>query len=267
MGLIAEGKTKRIWEHGDPGLVVIESKDDLTAGDGARHNVIPAKGWLANRTTANVFGLLRRRGVPTAFRHSWSGQEFVAERCTMIPYEVVARRRGIGSYLKRNPGHDPRQRFNTPLIEFYLKTSDKQWQGHPLTKDDPYVVFDGSAKLYRADQPIAQQTPMLELVDFPLADRRTDFLKIVDLTDRVFLILETVWAQLDCELVDLKLEFGFNEAGNLLLADVVDNDSWRLFDAHGNHLDKQLYRNGAPLEQVVEAYRQVAVLTDQFARF
>ena len=60
---IAEGKTKIVWEGGE---VLIESKDDITAGDGAKHDVIPGKGRLATATTCNVFRLLKACGLPVA---------------------------------------------------------------------------------------------------------------------------------------------------------------------------------------------------------
>ena len=66
--LIAEGKTKRIHQLADSkDLVTLVAKDDITAGDGAKHDVIPEKGLLANRTTCNVFRLLKDCGVPVAF--------------------------------------------------------------------------------------------------------------------------------------------------------------------------------------------------------
>lgn len=56
---VTEGKTKTIHLLKDGSdLVVVNSKDDITAGDGAKHDVIPDKGRLANATTCNVFRLL-----------------------------------------------------------------------------------------------------------------------------------------------------------------------------------------------------------------
>ncbi|MEI7689980.1 MAG: phosphoribosylaminoimidazolesuccinocarboxamide synthase [Candidatus Saccharibacteria bacterium] len=50
--LVAKGKTKEIYEAvGRPGLGIFVSKDDLTAGDGAKHDVATGKAALANQTT------------------------------------------------------------------------------------------------------------------------------------------------------------------------------------------------------------------------
>ena len=62
--VIAEGKTKIIYAHPTKtDLVYMAHKDGLSAGDGARRNVLPGKGKLACRTTSNVFYLLEQKGV------------------------------------------------------------------------------------------------------------------------------------------------------------------------------------------------------------
>ena len=43
------------------------AKDDITAGDGAKHDIIPDKGRLATATTCNVFRLLKACGLPVGF--------------------------------------------------------------------------------------------------------------------------------------------------------------------------------------------------------
>ena len=102
--LVTEGKTKKIHQI-DRGsdLVTVVSKDDITAGDGAKHDIIPDKSRFANVTTSNVFRLLKACGLPVAFVEQDSPTSFIAPRCHMLPYEVVVRREAHGSYLKRNP--------------------------------------------------------------------------------------------------------------------------------------------------------------------
>src|SRR5438046_1612893 len=91
--LVIEGKTKKIHElAGDSDLVIVISKDDITAGDGAKHDLIAGKAALANRTTCNVFRLLKACGLPVAFEEQEGDTAFIAPRCVMLPYEVVIRR-------------------------------------------------------------------------------------------------------------------------------------------------------------------------------
>ena len=169
--LLAEGKTKKILKAETAGQVIVESKDDLTAGDGAKHDVIVGKASLSNRTTSNVFHLLKACDLPVAFLEKVNGTQFLAEQCDMIPYEVVVRREAHGSFLKRYPGLRKGHVFPRLLLEFFLKTSGKKWKDVGLPKDDPFMRFDGNrALLYLPDQPIHQQTPFLVLDDFPLRE-------------------------------------------------------------------------------------------------
>ena len=80
---------------------------------------------------------------------------------------------------------------------------------------------------------------------------------------QAFLVLEKAWQLEGGTLVDFKVEFGFDAKGNLLLADVIDNDSWRVLE-NGAYIDKQVYRDGGALDDVAAKYRQVAETTGHF---
>ena len=64
--VVAEGKTKTVEDAGN-GEVFVRSKDDITAGDGAKHDVLDGKAAASTRTTSNIFRLLERNGVRTHF--------------------------------------------------------------------------------------------------------------------------------------------------------------------------------------------------------
>lgn len=262
--VLTEGKTKKILATETSEHVIVESKDDLTAGDGAKHDVIAGKASLSNRTTSNVFRLLKASGLPVAFLNEVDGTRFLAEQCKMIPYEVVVRREAHGSFLKRYPGLQKGHIFPRLLLEFFLKTSGKKWKDVNLPKDDPFMRFDKNrVLLYLPDQPIYQQTPFLVLDDFPLRESPNEIKQICGIAIKTFLILEKAWQLVGRRLVDFKVEFGANTAGELRLADVIDNDSWRVID-DGKYIDKQLYRDGANLNIVTTKYRLVAELTGSF---
>jgi len=265
--LITEGKTKRIFEaNGVAGRVVVESKDDLTAGNGVRHDVVAGKALFSNRTTSNVFRLLKAHGLPVAFVEEVDATHFLSEQCVMIPYEVVVRREAHGSALKRHPEFSRGYVFQNLLLEFYLKTSGKRWKDIDLPVDDPLVHFEEDCiSLYLPDKPIAQQSPFLTLIDFPLKESVNDREEIGKIAMKTFLILEKAWQSVGRRLVDFKIEFGINVDGKLRLADVIDNDSWRVLD-DGQYIDKQLYRDGADLKIVFEKYKMVAELTNNFTK-
>ncbi len=241
---LAEGKTKIVYAHPtDPALCYLFHKDGITAGDGARRNVIPGKGALAGRTTANVFRLLARNGIPTHFVDAPAPDVMLVRRCAMIPLEVVMRRIATGSYLKRHPEVAEGTRFDPLPVEFFLKDDAR----HDPQVTEEEIVREGIAAVGEVEAMMAMGR-------------------------RVFLILEKAWADLGVQLVDLKIEFGRDAQGALLVADVIDNDSWRLWPGgdKSRMLDKQIYRNmkevtAEGLEELKAKYAQVAELTERFA--
>ena len=267
--LVSEGKTKKIHRIKGSDLVAVVSKDDITAGDGAKHDIIPDKGRLATTTTCNVFRLLKACGVPVGFNEQDSAISFTAPRCQMLPYEVVVRREAHGSFLKRNPHLSKGQLFSRALIEFYLKSKDRSWKGKPLAADDPFIQYeDGSSemKLFNPAKPLVGQEPFLVLPTkdvFHHKDESKFFPEMRRIARQTFLILEKAWQLESGTLVDLKVEFGFDAKGNLLLADVIDNDSWRVLE-NGTYMDKQVYRDGGALDDVIAKYRLVAEITGRF---
>jgi phosphoribosylaminoimidazole-succinocarboxamide synthase len=260
---LAEGKTKIIYAHpSDPALAIMVQKDSISAGDGARRNVIPGKGALSGRTAANVFALLNRAGIATHFVAAPDPASMVVRRCAMIPLEVVMRRRATGSYLKRHPEMSEGTRFDPPLVEFFLKDD---------ARHDPQISPDDIA---------AQGIATAGDVELMTASGR-----------RVFEAIERAWAEQDITLIDLKIEFGRPTTGGqgsevrgqethtpdprtltpdpLVVADMIDNDSWRLWPGgdKSRMIDKQVYRNMSEvtdegLEQVRQLYETVADLTD-----
>jgi phosphoribosylaminoimidazole carboxylase / phosphoribosylaminoimidazole-succinocarboxamide synthase len=268
--LVAEGKTKRIHQVADePDLVTIVSKDDITAGDGAKHDVIPDKGRLATATTCNVFRLLKACGLPVAFEEQDSAVSFVAPKCAMLPYEVVVRREAHGSYLKRSPHFAKGQLFPRLIVELFLKTKDRNWKGKPLVCDDPLMSLTQDAaqiRLFNPAKPIQGQEPFLVLSGADVYSHDQEWTMFPDmqrLARQAFLVLEKAWQLEGGTLVDFKVEFGFDTKGRLLLADVIDNDSWRVIE-NGSYIDKQVYRDGGALDDVAEKYRLVAEITGRF---
>ena len=246
---IARGKTKALFESPEqPDVVVMKSTDNITAGDGTRRNVIDGKGRLAAQTTARVFRLLNLCGFPT---HYLSGgeddddNEILVRRCEMIPLEVVVRGVAAGSYVKRTS--IPRGTLLVPrVLEFFIKDD---------ANHDPMISPE-------------------EIVARGLANPG-EVAAMGEIARMVFEVLAHAWRRRDVLLIDLKIEFGRLSSGEnrgaLVIADVVDNDAWRLWPQGREELmlDKQMYRNlkdvtPEALEHVREAYEKVAEMVGSF---
>lgn len=249
--LIAEGKTKEIYavDNNDQ-LVLIRSKNRITAFNAQRTNQIEGKGVIANETTSNVFEYLNALGFETHFVRRAKENEFIAFCCEMVPLEWVARRVATGSFLKRNPGVKEGFRFSPPKIEIFFKddaNNDPQWSEQQILSAG--FLFNGLKIGPREVNAMARQT------------------------DLIFRALEKAWQTQGCVLVDLKIEFGVTKSGKLLLADVIDNDSWRVWPAGDRRLqlDKQFYRDlskvdDAALSKLKENYQKVAEITKSFVQ-
>jgi len=247
---ITRGKTKVLYESpGSSDQLVVAQTDSISAGDGARRNEIAGKGRLAAQTTARVFRLLNLCGLPT---HYLSGgedddnNEMLVRRCTMIPLEVVVRGVAAGSFVKRNPALQRGTLLVPRILEYFIKDDANH---DPLIAPDA-IVSQGIA----TPQELGAMNELARLV---------------------FEILAHAWRKRDVLLVDLKIEFGRlsagPEKGQLVIADVIDNDAWRIWPQGREDmmLDKQMYRNldvvdDAGLARVKRAYEEVADLVGTF---
>ncbi|HTW85642.1 MAG TPA: phosphoribosylaminoimidazolesuccinocarboxamide synthase [Candidatus Sulfotelmatobacter sp.] len=247
---IARGKTKILFElEGQPDVLVVQQMDGITAGDGARRDVIEGKGRIAAQTTARVFRLLNLCGLPTHYINGGEDDddnEMLVRRATMIPLEVVVRGVAAGSLVKRRPGIARGSLLVPRMIEFFFKNDAEH---DPLIEPDA-IVAQGIA----TPQELATMTELARIT---------------------YEILAHAWRRRDALLVDLKIEFGRLASGEgkgqLVIADVIDNDSWRVWPQGREErmLDKQLYRNlptvtPDALATIKANYEQVAEVVGSF---
>jgi phosphoribosylaminoimidazole-succinocarboxamide synthase len=158
----------------------------------------------------------------------------------MIPIEWVARRIAAGSYVRRTAVPEG-TRFDPVILELFLKDD---------ANHDPQIQPEDAVRLGLCTS---------EEIDAALRA-----------TERVFLALEEAWEKQDVQLVDLKIEFG-RSADGLVVADVIDNDSWRIWPGGRREqmLDKQLYRDLATpdadaMSEIRRRYVEVAERVERF---
>ena len=289
-----ELKTKKITSI-DNDLVRIETKDVLTAYDATKKaelNVAQHK----TEQTCNIFSFLERHGVTTSFMNTETPTSFIAKKCKMLPYEIVIRAYAYGSYLLRNPKIEKGSKLPSLDVEHFHKCS--VIEGSFLLDEsiarDQYMMPDGTWVTDVITDPLIQYTwgewkdksgelndktgfnqdiynPKLPLSEPKLLTTSSeitpeDYHKINGTAIQVFRLLSKAWDDFNISLVDIKLEFGFDTKGNLLLSDVIDNDSWRIwYDGdYTQQLDKQAFRDGENNETVVNKYEQVTEYTKKF---
>ena len=227
---IYEGKAKILYEGPEPGTVVQYFKDDATAFNAEKKEIIEGKGVLNNRLSEFFMSGLNNIGVPTHFIKRLNMREQLIREAEIVPLEVVIRNVAAGSLVKRL-GLKEGEPLPRPLIEFYYKDDAL---GDPLISEDHIAVFAW-----------ATQNELDEIMT--TAVRINDF-------------LIGLFAGAGIRLVDFKLEFGRVWEGDvqrIILADEISPDNCRLWDINSNEkLDKDRFRQD--LGGLVDAYQEVA---------
>ncbi len=229
--IIYEGKAKTVYEGPEPGTLIQYFKDDVTAFNKEKHEIILGKGVLNNRISAHLMTRLEAIGIPTHFLKSINMREQLVRQLEIIPIEVVVRNVAAGSICKRL-GVKEGTVFPQPIVEYYYK---KDELGDPMVNEHHIVGF-GWADPYELEE-------------------------IVHMAWRVNDYLNGLFSGIGLRLIDFKLEFGrlWGEYGELyiFLADEISPDNCRLWDAQsGEKMDKDRFRQG--LGGMIEAYQQVA---------
>ena len=228
--LLYEGKAKKVFSHDDADKVIIEFKDDATAFNALKKAKFEGKGKLNCLISARIFEHLIKKNIPTHYLELKNENTMVAKKIKVIPLEIVLRNIAYGSLCKQTTIKSGAI-LAKPLIDIYLKNDEL---------NDPLITKD-----------------RIELMNI-ISTKDLD--SIIDLTLKINLILESFFKNIQLQLVDFKLEFGYDQKKNILLADEISPDNCRLWDMNQKNdtivsLDKDRFRND--LGGLIEAYSEI----------
>ena len=210
--LLYKGKAKSVYTTNAKGKLIVEFRDDITAFDGGKKDILKNKGNYNAEVSAFFFEYLERNGVRTHFFTMLDQHRMVVRKLGMIPLEVIVRNVAAGSLVR-----------NYPFKE-----------GAPLSP--PLIVID-----YKDD---ARHDPMLndEIILALNLVSPSELRKIKKMALEINRLLSTLLAAQGITLVDFKIEFG-RQGRTIYLGDEISMDSMRLWDKKtGESLDKDVYR-------------------------
>jgi len=207
-----KGKAKSVYSTDEKDKLIIEFRDDITAFDGGKKDVLTNKGNYNAEVSAFFFKFLGQNGVKTHFFTMVDPHHMVVKKLDMIPLEVIVRNIAAGSIVRNYPFRE-----GTPL-------------------DPPLIVID-----YKDD---ARHDPMLndEIIIALKLVTPAELKKIKKMALDVNRLLSALLAHQGITLVDFKIEFG-RQGKTIYLGDEISMDSMRLWDKKtGESLDKDVYR-------------------------
>lgn len=224
--MLYEGKAKQVYATDNDDLVIIHYKDDATAFNNLKHDIVRSKGVYNNEITTIIFNKLKEGGIPTHYVETLNDRDQVCRKVKIFPLEVIVRNIIAGSMAKRLGIEEGTPAPNT-IFEICYKDDAL---GDPLINDH-HAVAVGAATY--------------------------DELKtIYDLTGRINELLKDLFDKINVKLVDFKIEFGKTSDGQIVLADEISPDTCRLWDKDTNKkLDKDRFRRD--LGDVIGAYKEI----------
>jgi phosphoribosylaminoimidazole-succinocarboxamide synthase len=250
---VTEGKTKIIYENPDgPKTAFMVFKDDITAGDGVKHDIIQGKALIDWKTNRDIYEMLNRKGVPTHYISSPKEKVVLIKKLDRkINLEVISRRIATGSILEWGNITEG-TRFDPVVIQFHYKDDPL----HDPMLDDTYIDY------------------IIKTKDGGV------YAEMRRLNSEIFLNLESAFAQFGIQLVDMKLEYGVID-GQVFLIDEITGGSFRLWPyARENpnlnqsnvlnelnpegRLDKDVYRMGEQIDKVKRKFEEIERITAKF---
>jgi len=209
---LINGKTKNLLKDEATGDIYLLFKDSATGEDGVFDpgantvgGSVAGKGKTGLIIAKHFFELMRRYDVPTHYLDADIDRCLMKVReVTVPPLEFILRYYTAGSMCRRF-SIDQGIPFDPPYTEVTLKDDA---QGDPLISER-LCIMKGLLK-------------------------EGQYQQALDILVKAGDILRASLRDLGLNLIDFKLEFGFDKAGQMLIVDEITPDIWRVKDAAGN---------------------------------
>lgn len=209
MKLIYKGKTKDVFELQD-GSYLLKFKDDMTGENGVFDPgantvglTVDGAGAAGLKLTCFFFEKINAAGIPTQFIGADTEKaEMTVKPATIFGkgLEVICRYRATGSFIRRYGMYIKDGELLNALVEITLKDD---------LRGDPLITKDSLAALGI------------------LSEDEFEILK--SLTKKICGIVKDLLAEKGLELYDIKLEFGRDSKGEIMLIDEISGGNMRVY--------------------------------------
>lgn len=220
MNLVYSGKTKNVYSTDNENEFLLKFKDDVTGTDGVFDPgantvglTIEGAGKSGLKMTAYFFEMLNKKGIPTHYVSSDIGNATMTVKKASVfgkGVEVICRFRAVGSFLRRYGTYCTEGQPLESFVEFTLKDDDR---------NDPPISADALTQLNILSH--------------------EEYDQIKKETVSICNIVKDELAKKDLDLYDIKLEFGRDINGAIMLIDEISGGNMRV------------YKNGTYLEPLV----------------
>ena len=227
---IVTGKVKTVFDTDDAQRVLIRYEDKVTAWNGKHVEYPKNKGATCCLISALLFEKMEKEGIKTHYIDCPSLNTMLCRKLTIYPVEVIVRNIAAGSIVK-NTNISEGTIIQPPIVEYFLKDD---------AKDDPLLTYERVRLMGIDPEPMKEQAL---LVNYQL---------------------QSLFTLCGFDLVDFKLEFGYDAHGDLFVADELSPDNMRLWKkATKERYDNDLFRKDEG--DIVEAYKYILQNLRQFA--
>ena len=210
MKLLYSGKTKDVYATQSEDQVLLKFKDDVTGTDGVFDPgantiglTIEGVGKSGLKMTTYFFNRLNEKGIPTHFVASdIDNTTMTVKKATVFGkgLEVICRFKAVGSFFRRYGDYCTQGQDLGAFVEVTIKDDER---------GDPTISKDA-----------------LQLLGLMTFD---EYEKVKELTVNICNIVKELLAEKSLDLYDIKLEFGKDGQGNIMLIDEISGGNMRVY--------------------------------------